>query len=530
MAGMPAILRVDIIANAAKARAEMSETESSADRMRGTMLKVGAAIGGAFAVNKVVEFANGAISAASDLNENLSKTTAVFGDWAIDVEQFAEKAAKSVGLSRNAALEATSNFGNMFKQMGLGNGDALDLSTGMVKLAADFASFHNADISDVLAAQQSAFRGEFDALQRFVPMINAATVEQKALEMTGKKTTKELTAQEKALATNAIMFEQAGAAQGDFAKTSDGLANKTRIQQAQWEDMQATIGQKLLPVQLALTTFLSEKLIPVMTSLANWLGDNKEVLLALAIGITAALVPALIAWLAAVIPVAIATVAAAAPVIALGIAVGALALLIVKNWDTITDAFRAALDWLGRNWPLVLTILTGPFGLAVKLIVDHWDSIKQAFAAALDWISDRIRGFVGFFREMIDSVKRIAGDIAEAVKAPFNAVIRTWNDFHLTMPKIETPLGDIGGQRIDFPNLPELARGGSVLRSGLAVVHRGETFSGVGGSLGGSTVINVHVTTTGLGADAPELQRAVVNALRGYVARNGAVSLPITAA
>ena len=37
-------------------------------------------------------------------------------------------------------------------------------------------------------------------------------------------------------------------AQGDFAKTSDSLANQQRILKAQYENATAAIGQRLLPV------------------------------------------------------------------------------------------------------------------------------------------------------------------------------------------------------------------------------------------------------------------------------------------
>ena len=39
----------------------------------------------------------------------------------------------------------------------------------------------------------AAYRGEYDAVQRFVPVINGAKVEEEALKETHKKTTKELT-------------------------------------------------------------------------------------------------------------------------------------------------------------------------------------------------------------------------------------------------------------------------------------------------------------------------------------------------
>ena len=97
------------------------------------------------------------------------------------------------------------------------------------------------------------------------------------------------------------------------------------------------------------------------------------------------------------------------------------------------------------------------------------------------------------------------------------------------MPKIHVPGTDIdiGGNTINFPDIPTLATGGLVMRTGLALVHEGEQFSGVGKKYGGGD-IHITVNTTGLGADAPQIQRAVVQALRGYAARNGPPSLSAT--
>jgi hypothetical protein len=36
--------------------------------------------------------------------------------------------------------------------------------------------------------------------------------------------------------------------------------------------------------------------------------------------------------------------------------------------------------------------------------------------------------------------------------------------------------------------------------------------------------VTINITTTGLGADAPQIQRAVVQALRGYTTRNGPIT------
>lgn len=215
----------------------------------GTLKSVGGEMAG-FGAGMIATFTAPvafAIKAASDFGESLNKTREVFGAASGTIETWATGAVQNLGLSRQAALDAAGGFGNLFTQLGVGREKAADMSTGIVQLAADFASFHNADISEVLNAQAAAFRGEYDSLQRFLPLMSAATVEQEALAMTHKATNKELTAQDKALAVVSLMYKGAGSAAGDFARTSDGLANVMRIVQAQVQDLAIQVGQEFLP-------------------------------------------------------------------------------------------------------------------------------------------------------------------------------------------------------------------------------------------------------------------------------------------
>jgi tetratricopeptide (TPR) repeat protein len=233
--------------------------------LKGMVAGVGvAAVGG---------FLKGAISAASDLNEVASKSRNVFGASADAMEQWAEGGAESFGLSKRAALEAAGGFGNMFAQLGVGQQQAAGMSRSIVELAADFASFHNASIEDVLVAQSAAFRGEYDSVQRFLPLLNAASVEQRALAMTSKRTTKELTAQDKALAVNTLMFEGAGDAVGDFDRTADSLANRLRSMEGQWENTRAALGESLLPLMTELGGVMQTAVIPAFTDLFTSAGS-----------------------------------------------------------------------------------------------------------------------------------------------------------------------------------------------------------------------------------------------------------------
>ena len=67
-------------------------------------------------------------------------------------------------------------------------------------------------------------------------------------ELEGKKHAKNLTAEEKALAVNAILTKDGARAEGDFARTKDGLANQQKILTAEWTNASAALGSKLLPM------------------------------------------------------------------------------------------------------------------------------------------------------------------------------------------------------------------------------------------------------------------------------------------
>jgi phage-related protein len=222
---------------------------------------------------EIGRFLTGTIGAATDLNETISKSNTVFGDNAKEVEDWAGTSAKSFGQSKEQSLGAAAQFGNMFKQLGIGGKEAAGMSKQMVELASDFASFHNADISDVLEAQSAAFRGEYDSVQRFVPTITAAAVEQKALALGLAGSTKELTAQDKAIATQALLLEGAGDATGDFARTSSGLANQQRIMSAQWADLTASIGTAFIPIATKVVDFVVSSLLPALSKFGGAAGE-----------------------------------------------------------------------------------------------------------------------------------------------------------------------------------------------------------------------------------------------------------------
>jgi hypothetical protein len=224
------------------------ETQGKFSGMSKGMKVAGAAVAAAAAgmAYAVGRFAVDSIGAASDLQESQSKVTAVFKDQADEVMAWADTSATAFGQSRQQALEAAGTYGNLFQAFGLTSEAAQEMSTRMVELAADLASFNNTSIDDAIQALRSGLSGETEPLKRFGVAINDARLKSEALALGIYDGVGALNAGQKAQASYQLILKDTSLAQGDFARTSDGLANTQRILQAAVENAKAEIGTGLV--------------------------------------------------------------------------------------------------------------------------------------------------------------------------------------------------------------------------------------------------------------------------------------------
>ena len=232
----------------------------------GLALAAATAAVGAFAIKIAVD----GVKAASDLSESVSKVGVLFGDSASKIEAFAESAAASLGQTKQQALDAASTFAIFGSSAGLAGDDLVEFSTDFTNLASDLASFNNTSPEDAIQAIGAALRGEALPLRRYGVLLDEATLRQAAFELGIISTTKQaLTPQQKVLAAQEVIYKQTTAAQGDFLRTSDGLANSQRILNAQLANIRTEIGTALLPIVLKLTQIFSNNVLPVIQSVAD---------------------------------------------------------------------------------------------------------------------------------------------------------------------------------------------------------------------------------------------------------------------
>lgn len=281
----------------------------------------GAAVAGLAIGRQVKE----SVTAASDLNETVSKTQQIFGRSAGAIIAFGNKAPTALGQTKQAALDANATFGLFGKTAGLTGGKLVGFTTGLTTLAGDLASFNNTSPEQAIEAIGAALRGESEPIRAYGVLLDDATLKAEAMrlglvkakgdtakieaaqiraELAQRKyneavkahgkasteartaqaglisaqntlktatagTTAPLTQQQRVLAAQSVIMRQTTAAQGDFQRTSAGLANQQRIAAAQVNSLKVAIGTALLPVVLQGATALNTKLLPPLIDLAT---------------------------------------------------------------------------------------------------------------------------------------------------------------------------------------------------------------------------------------------------------------------
>lgn len=220
------------------------------------------AVTAVFSVKKLVDFGRQSIETASDLAEVQNVVDTAFGESKQKMEDFADTAVKTYGISKLTAKQTGSNFMAMAAGMGLANDSASDMAVALTGLSADMASFYNVGQDVASTALKSIFTGETETLKQFGIVMTDANLQAYALSKGITKSTADMSQAEKVQLRYNYVMSQTALAQGDFAKTSDSWANQTRILSEQWKEFGATIGtvlmNVLLPAVKAINSVLSQ--------------------------------------------------------------------------------------------------------------------------------------------------------------------------------------------------------------------------------------------------------------------------------
>lgn len=482
-------------------------------------------------------FSTYAVKMASDLSEVQNVVDTTFKESSNTINEFAKNAAEKFGLSELSAKQFTGTMGAMLKSMGLGNQEVTDMSMALAGLAGDMASFYNLDPTEAFEKLRSGISGETEPLKQLGINMSVANLEAFALSKGITKSYDSMTQAEQATLRYQYIMETTADAQGDYSKTADSTANKTRTTMLQFQTLSAELGQQLLPIV--------NDVLGVLQNVIKWFNNlddsGKRIVLilggiALAIGPVVSMIGSLIkvgsgikslvtiikSWnivtkLMTATQTALNLVMSMNPISLIIIAIVALIAILVVLWNkcewfrngvmtvinAIWNAIKTAFEFV-KN--IVVTVFTFIWDI-IKKYVTFWinlfttvktavqsvfTSIKNIISNVFSTIWGVITGVISkiksaftavgsFIKSVFNGVKNaivtIFSTISGIIKAPINGVIWLINKAIGGLNKIKIPswVPRLGGKGINIPLIPYLDTGTNyVAREGLAYLHEGE--------------------------------------------------------
>lgn len=544
-------ITIEVVGDSTSGQRALGQLDRAGQKTESRFASMAKTVGLIGAGTAILAFGRNAVNAAADTGEAINKVDVVFGQSSAVVKKFAEDSAKNLGISRLAALDATGTFGNLLTSVGILPEQNAKMSTSLVKLAGDLASFNNVSPEEALDALRSGLVGETEPLKRFGVNLNENTLKAKALAMGLSDGKSVLSANAKAQAAYALILEQTKTAQGDFARTSDSAANRQRILKAQFEDLSAKVGTALVPV---LTKLLGVGL--ALIKMFQGLPSGVKIAIAVVAGLAVAaflVTKAIKAWQAA--QVALNVVMAMNPIILVVLAIAALVAIVILAYKK-SETFRAIVDAAFHAvaaaalfmWGIIKTVFTAVFNVVstvisiyIKFYTTVFEVVAKIVGVALGFAGriispfiEPIKFIVGFvfdsFNRVVGFVAGLGGRIAgaaagmwdgirNAFRSAINWIIDRWNNFSI---HVDTHIPGVGKIGFDTPNIPRLHSGTDFFKppggksEGLALLRRGERVTPAAAAAGNTYQISVTAI------DPQSAGAAVVQAIQQYERRNGA--------
>jgi phage-related minor tail protein len=453
-------------------------------------------IGSSTAALNAFGISGGDVSGALDTMFQVSQATGVGMNELASGVQAQAPALQALGFN---LTDSVALLGSLDKAGLNAEGVMGSLSKGLVNLAKDGEE------------PQAAFQRVTDELQGFVDTGDTASALDLASQVFGTKGATQFVG---ALQSGVLNMDDLMGAVGATGDTILGVGDDTADFAEKWQVVMNQAMVAVEPLATAIFTGIGDALTGIMPSLqlfGEWIGDNPVVIQAFA----AAIAVLTIAFIGITIATwAMNTALLLNPFVWIAIAVIALIaaiVLLIMNWDSvvsfITDVWSGFLGWftgvmdgflgwwggvwdgflgfITDTWNNIVTNVTGFFNLL-------WAGLQIIGAAVLGWWNGLWQGIFDFFGgiwggilDTINTVQTAFGlvfnAIAGIIRGAFEGVVGFVRDIingisssvNGIIDGINGVAGAVGGAigvDLSIPHIPMLADGGTITRSGYAIV------------------------------------------------------------
>lgn len=445
-----------------------NKTEKSTSSIGTAFKKVGTAIAGAIAVDKIKDLTVSLIEASASVNALDSMFEQTFKGEQANALSLISEQAQQQGITVDRLKGTWASFYGTFRGNGADANESLALTSRYMNLAGDASAYYDLTLEDVVSRLKSIVMGNFEAGDAIGININATKMDTIAKEKYNKAwqnlndTEKEFLL----IDTAEQIYENSGAV-GQGAREADNWSNVLANLQAVWERLLGTIGQPVLKTAVGIVQDLTSKLqvavnwvsefknwfdeaykatgsfseslasafdmmgmdwagdfvmgiqsvVDGIKEMVNWFKEHETVTLILAssLGILTAGIMAFNVWLKA----------GAISIKAMSIATGVWN-TITAIGTTVTTAFGVAVAFLTSPIGIITVAIMGLVAVGI-LLYKNWDSVKAFLSICWEGIKTVAvaiwNGIVAFFSACWEGIKAVCIFVWEGIKLVITTVM-----------------------------------------------------------------------------------------------------------
>ena len=230
-----------------------------------------------------------AFKMSADYEQALGKMEVVFEKNSDKIQDWANNAMENFGLSRKSAVTMVSDYGALFKGMGIAMDDTQEWSMTLTERVMDLSNFYDTTVDETTNALNAIVTGQTEPLRRFGINMTQATLQEYAFESGINKKIQTMTEAEKVQLRYNFVMDRTAIALGTTKKEADTATGQFNKLKQQVDDLAIEFGTLMLPV---LVKFL-QAINKVLTTINKLDDGTKKIIITIA-GIVAAIGPMLI--------------------------------------------------------------------------------------------------------------------------------------------------------------------------------------------------------------------------------------------
>lgn len=194
----------------------------------------------------------------ADFEQALGKMEVVFEDNADAIAKWAQNSLRDFGLARSTAIEMASDFGALFKGMGISLHQTEEWSRTLTERTMDLANFYDTTIEETINALNAIVTGQTEPLRKFGINMTQATLQEYAYARGIRKKISEMTEAEKVQLRYNFVIERTNIAVGTTAREADSATGQLNRFKESIKELGIGFAEHILPIVVPIIDWLND--------------------------------------------------------------------------------------------------------------------------------------------------------------------------------------------------------------------------------------------------------------------------------